>query len=80
MEKSKVLSIRISESIIKALDDNVKVFRWWKRNALIEAILYFAVTTMSYADMKTLLSKPHSRFAKIRLVVEECEESNTGDS
>lgn len=74
MSLSKVFSIRLAQEIIEGLDAIVKDFRWYKRNTIIERVLYHVVKTMSHEDMKTLLREPCSRWSKVRIKVERIDE------
>jgi metal-responsive CopG/Arc/MetJ family transcriptional regulator len=51
MEKTKVISVRLSESLIGKLDKATTDLRYWKRNAVIEQILQAVLDT---ADHQTL--------------------------
>lgn len=74
MSVSKVFSIRLAEATIEELDAIVKEFRWYKRNAIIESVLYHVVKSMSREELRYLLREPCSRFAKIRIKVERIED------
>lgn len=45
MEKTKVVSVRLPESLLNKLDEVVKDHKYWKRNSVIEQ----ALTAFAYA-------------------------------
>lgn len=45
MEKTKVVSVRLPESLVNKLDEVVKAHKYWKRNSAIEQ----ALTAFAYA-------------------------------
>lgn len=51
MEKSRSVSFRLQNSTIERLDDAVKNLQWWKRNAVVEQLLLFALTKISERDL-----------------------------
>lgn len=51
MEKTKVISVRLSESLVNELNKAVADLKYWTRNALIEQILQAVIDT---ADHHTL--------------------------
>lgn len=73
MNKTKVVSIRVNERIIKKLDEHVHTLRWYKRNAIIEAILFHFLNTVDLNDLRTVVRAPHVRRSSIKIVVEEVD-------
>lgn len=73
MSKTKVISIRVDERIIKKLDDHAKTIRWYKRNAIIEAILFHFLNTVNVVDLRSVVRAPQVRRSSIRIVVEEVD-------
>lgn len=73
MNKTKVVSIRVNERIIKKLDEHVHTLRWYKRNAIIEAILFHFLNTVDLKDLRTVIRAPHVRRSSIKIVVEEVD-------
>ncbi len=73
MSVSKVFSIRLAQETINELDAIVEDFRWYKRNAIIESVLYHVVKSMSREELRYLIREPCSRYAKIRIKVERIE-------
>lgn len=55
MESTKVVTFRLSESTIKLLDDAVKKHRYWKRNAVVEQLLYFVLSKLSDGDIYDII-------------------------
>lgn len=51
MEKTKVKSFRWQESTFDLLDEQAKKLRYWKRNAVAESILRFALKKLSDGDI-----------------------------
>lgn len=80
MSVSKVFSIRLAQETIDELDAIVRDFRWYKRNAIIESVLYHVVKTMSREDMKTLLQQPCSRWSKVRIKVERIDDEKVPEA
>lgn len=73
MNKTQVTSIRVNERIIKKLDEHANTLRWYKRNAIIEAILFHFLNTVDIGDLKTVLRAQRVRRSSIRIVVEEVD-------
>ena len=70
MNKTLVTSIRVNERIIQKLDEHANTLRWYKRNAIIEAILFHFLNTVDIGDLKTVLSATQNRRSSIKIVVE----------
>lgn len=51
MEKTIVKSFRWQESTFDMLDEQAKKLKWWKRNAVAESILRFALQKLSDGDI-----------------------------
>lgn len=73
MNKTKVVSIRVDERILKKLDERANTLRWYKRNAIIEAILFHFLNTVDLNDLRAVVRAPHVRRSSIRIVVEEVD-------
>lgn len=73
MDKTQVTSIRVNERIIRKLDEHVRNLRWYKRNAIIEAILFHFLNTVDIDGLKTVLRAAQSRRASIKIVVESVD-------
>ena len=56
---TKLVSLRIDEEALKALDEHMKGFRYWKRHGVMVHLLE---NLLLYADTKTLytIASPHS--------------------
>lgn len=70
MSNTLVTSIRVNERIIQKLDEHEHTLRWYKRNAIIEAILFHFLNTVDIGDLKTVLRATQSRRSSIKIVVE----------
>ena len=55
MAKTKVIGVRLPETLVKELDKLVISHKYWKRNAIIEQILQVAVDCLDPADMYDVL-------------------------
>lgn len=73
MNKTKVVSIRVNERIIKKLDEHVHTLRWYKRNAIIEAILFHFLNTVDIGDLRSIVRATQTRRSSIRIIVEEVD-------
>lgn len=73
MNKTKVVSIRVNERIIKKLDEHAHTLRWWKRNAIIEAILFHFLNTVDIVDLRSVVRATQTRRSSIRIIVEEVD-------
>ena len=51
MEKTIVKSFRWQESTFDLLDEQAKKLKWWKRNAVAESLLRFALKKLSDGDI-----------------------------
>ena len=70
MESTKVITFRLTESTIKLLDDAVKRHRYWKRNAVVEQLLYFVLSKLSNKDIYDIIRTykyDRERFTALRL-------------
>lgn len=75
MEKTKVISLRLSESLLAKLDAKAAWSRYWKRNAFINQILEGVLDGADDESMRYLLN--HWRFSnkKLKVTVEELASS-----
>ena len=73
MSNTLVTSIRVNERIIQKLDEHARSLRWYKRNSIIEAILFHFLNTVDLGDLKTVLRASQSRRSSIKIVVEEVD-------
>lgn len=55
MEKTKVISVRLPESLIKRLDELAKDYHYWSRNAIIEQSLQAVAFAADYPNLKRIL-------------------------
>lgn len=55
MEKTRVISVRLPESLIKDLDKLAEGHYYWKRNAIIEKSLQAVVYAADYANFQRIL-------------------------
>lgn len=70
MERTKVISFRFEESTIKLIDDAVSRQRYWKRNALVEQLLFFVLSKLSNKDIYDIIRTykyDRERFTALRL-------------
>lgn len=78
MPETKVVSIRVNKHIIDKLDEHAKNLRWYKRNAIIEAILFHALNSFELSDMRDLCHAPQWKVTDVKLKLEHVErEKNT---
>lgn len=74
MEQTKVISFRFDESTIKLIDDAVKRQRYWKRNALVEQLLFFVLSKLSDEDIYDIIRTykyDRERFTALHLELTE---------
>lgn len=79
MSKTKVISIRVDERIIKKLDEHVETLHWYKRNSIIEAILFHFLNTVDIVDLRSVIRASHTRRSSIKIVVEEVDRNTLPD-
>lgn len=74
MEQTKVISFRFDESTIKLIDEKVKRQRYWKRNALVERLLFFVLSKLSDGDIYDIIRTykyDRERFTSLHLELTE---------
>lgn len=70
---TKLVSLRIDEEALKALDEHMKSFRYWKRHAIMVGILENLLLS---ADTKTLGTiVRHNRYSSMKLTITATDES-----
>lgn len=70
---TKLVSLRIDEEALKALDEQMKSFRYWKRHAVMVRLLEHLLL---YADTKTLGTiVRHNRYSSMKLTITATDES-----
>lgn len=67
MEKTKVFSLRVPNTLVNLIDQKVELFTWWKRNTFLSQILFNLLKNASDSDIKTLLQ--YNRFSQKKLVI-----------
>lgn len=55
MEKTRVISVRLPESLIQRLDEIAEGHYYWKRNAIIEKSLQAVAYATDYPDFQRIL-------------------------
>lgn len=56
MEKTRIVSVRLPESLIQRLDELAKDYRYWSRNAIIEKSLQAVAFATDYPDLNRILN------------------------
>lgn len=75
MEKTKVISVRLSESVLEKLDEKAAWSRYWKRNAVIAQVLEGVLYGADDESFRLLLR--HYRFSDKKLTVTVREVSSS---
>lgn len=75
MEKTKVISVRVSETLLKKLDSKLKDFPYYKRNGIICKILEGVLDGADNDSLRTLVK--HWLFSDKKLTVTVRELSNS---
>lgn len=73
MPETKVVSIRVNKHIIDKLDEHAKDLRWYKRNTIIELILFHALNSLELSDVRDLCRAPQWKITDVRLKLEHVE-------
>lgn len=73
MKQTKVVSIRVDKHIIDKLDEHAKNLRWYKRNTIIESILFHALNSFELSDIRELCRAPQRSTTNLRLNLEHVE-------
>lgn len=70
---TKLVSLRIDEEALKALDEHMKDFRFWKRHGVMVRLLEHLLL---YADTKTIGTiVRHNRYSSMKLTITATDES-----
>lgn len=75
MEKTKVISVRLSESLLAKLDEKAAWFRYWKRNAFINQVLENVLEGADDKSIQLLLRHWRLSDKKLKVTVEEIPSS-----
>lgn len=73
MPETKVVSIRVNKHIIDKLDELAKNLRWYKRNTIIESILFHALNSLELSEMRELCRAPLWKVTDVKLKLEHIE-------
>lgn len=73
MPETKVVSIRVNKHIIDKLDELAKDLRWYKRNTIIEAILFHALNSLEKSEIRDLCRAPQCKTTNVKLNLEHVE-------
>ena len=71
MEKTKVISVRLSESLLAKLDQKALRFRYWRRNAFIAQVLENVLEGADENSIMLLLRHWRLSDRKLKVTVEE---------
>lgn len=70
MEKSKVISVRLSESLIRKIDEVVAKNVYWRRNAVISQFLEICIKGMDDDTKKEALRWWSHSWNKIKVTID----------
>lgn len=73
MPETKVVSIRVNKHIIDKLDELARNLRWYKRNTIIESILFHALNSLELSEMRDLCRAPNWKKTNVKLNLERVE-------
>ena len=71
MEKTKVISVRLSESLLKKLETKTNMLRYYKRNAVVSQILEGVLDGADDDSLRTLVKHWSMSSKKLKVTVEE---------
>ena len=75
MEKTKVISLRLSESLLAKLDEKAAWSKYWKRNAVVSQILEGVLDGADDDSIRILLRHWRCSPSKLTVTVEELPSS-----
>lgn len=71
MEKTKVISVRLTESLLKKLETKTNMFRYYKRNAVVSQILEGVLDGADDDSLRTLVKHWSWSDTKLKVTVEK---------
>lgn len=77
MFTSKVISVRLDDDLVTQLNERAKKLRWYKRNTIIETVVWNCLNRMSEEDLLRMLRASHSRFENLKVKFVDEENPNT---
>lgn len=69
----KLVSLRIDENVLKTLDERMKEFRYWKKHAVMCAILENVLLNATPCDLSTIVR--HNEYSSMNLTIRASEQS-----
>lgn len=64
-ESKKLISARIDSETLKKIEEFCVKYRYWKRNYVIDRILYAVLEDLDEKDIYDMVRRPHWRIAKV---------------
>ena len=69
---TKLVSLRIDEEALKALDEHMRSFRYWRRHGVMVSLLENLLLNADTETLRTILR--HDRYSSMKLSITATEE------